>query len=147
MNRRDTIALIGGAAIWPVAARAQQGERMRRIGVLSEFDEGDPEVRVYLSGLTEGLAQLGWTDGRNLRMDVRWAGASIDRTRMFAKELVELRPDVILGEATPATDALHRETRTIPIVFAAVSDPVGSTTCTTAGSPAGLSWKCSGRIP
>jgi putative tryptophan/tyrosine transport system substrate-binding protein len=86
----------------------------------------DPEGKAYLSGFTQGLAELGWTDGRNLRMDVRWEGNSVDRMRMFAKELVDLQPDVILAGATPGTAALQRETRTIPIVFCNVSDPVGS---------------------
>ena len=99
---------------------------MRRIGVLMAFDENDPEGKARLSGFTQGLAELGWTDGRNLRMDVRWAAGNVDRMRMFAKELVDLQPDVILAGATPATAALQRETRTIPIVFAIVADPVGA---------------------
>jgi putative tryptophan/tyrosine transport system substrate-binding protein len=98
---------------------------MRRIGVLMPFAESDPDAMAQLSGFTQGLAQLGWIDGRNVRMDRRWAVGSIDRTRMFAKELVDLQPDVILAHSTPATAALQRETRTIPIVFAVVSDPVG----------------------
>jgi putative ABC transport system substrate-binding protein len=146
MNRRDTIALIGGAAIWPVAARAQQGERMRRIGVLSEFDEGDPEVRVYLSGLTEGLAQLGWTDGRNVKIDVRWAAGSVERMRTLAKELVDLQPDVILSSSTPATAAVQRETRTIPIVFVVVADPIGAGFVASLSSPGGNLTDCSRRL-
>jgi putative ABC transport system substrate-binding protein len=98
---------------------------MRRLGVLIP-GENDPEGKADLSAFTEGLAKLGWTDGRNLRMDVRWATGNLDRARMFAKELVGLRPDVILSEGTSGTAALQRETRTIPIVFAAVGDPVGS---------------------
>ena len=98
---------------------------MRRIGVLMPFAENDPDAMAQLSGFLQGLAQLGWTDGRNVRMDLRWAVGSVDRTRMFAKELVDLQPDVILAHSTPATAALQRETRTIPIVFAVVSDPVG----------------------
>jgi putative ABC transport system substrate-binding protein len=89
------------------------------------FDENDPEAKAYLSGFTQGLAELGWTDGRNLRMDVRWAAGNVDRMRMSAKELLDLQPDVILAHGTPATAAFQRETRTIPIVFASVSDPVG----------------------
>jgi putative tryptophan/tyrosine transport system substrate-binding protein len=126
IRRREFITLVGGAAAWPVAARAQQGERMRRIGVLMSFDENEPEALVSLSAFTQGLAELGWFDGRNVRMDVRWAADNIDRIRMFAKELVDLRPDMILASNTPVTAALQRETRTIPIVFANISDPVGS---------------------
>jgi putative ABC transport system substrate-binding protein len=127
MRRREFITLLGGAAAaWPLAARAQQGERMRRIGVLMEPPEDDPEGKAHLSGFTQALGELGWTDGRNLRMDVRWAAGSFERTRMFAKELVDLQPDVILARGTPATAAFQRETRTIPIVFVAVGDPVGS---------------------
>ncbi len=126
MRRREFITGVGGAAVsWPLAARAQQPERMRRIGVLMPFAENDPDAVAQLSGFLQGLAQLGWTDGRNVRMELRWAVGSVDRTRMFAKELVDLQPDVILAHSTPATAALQRETRTIPIVFAVVSDPVG----------------------
>jgi putative ABC transport system substrate-binding protein len=99
---------------------------MRRIGVLMSGDENDPEGKARLSGFTEGLAELGWTDGRNMRMDVRWAAAAVDRMRMFAKESVDLQPDVILANTTPVTAALQRETRKIPIVFVNVADPVGS---------------------
>jgi putative tryptophan/tyrosine transport system substrate-binding protein len=126
MRRREFIALMGGAAATrPLAARAQQPDRMRRIGVLMANDESDPEGKAWLSGFTQGLADLGWTDGRNVRMDVRWGAGNVDRTRMFAKELVDLQPETILAGTTPATAALQRETRTIPIVFASVSDPVG----------------------
>jgi putative ABC transport system substrate-binding protein len=125
MRRREFITLLGGAATWPLSARAQQPERMRRIGVLMDRDENDPDGKAELSGFTQGLAELGWTDGRNLRMDFRWAADNVDRMRIFAKELVGLQPDVILASTTPGTAALQRETRTIPIVFAAVADPVG----------------------
>ena len=126
MRRREFITLLGGAAAaWPLAARAQQPDRMRRIGVLMGGGENDPEGKSYLAGFTQGLADFGWTDGRNLRMEVRWAAADVDRMRMFAKELVGLQPDVILSHTTLATAALQRETRTIPIVFASVGDPVG----------------------
>jgi len=113
-----------GAAAWPLAGNAQQVERVRRIGVLMGFGENDPEVKARLFGFMQGLRELGWTEGRNVRMDVRAAG-SADRLRMLAKELVDLQPEVILVGTTPATAALQRETRTIPIVFAGVSDPVG----------------------
>jgi putative ABC transport system substrate-binding protein len=124
MKRRAFVSLLGGAAAWPLAARAQQGERMRRIGVLMAFDENDPKTKGWLSNLTKGLAELGWTDGRTVRMEVRWAAGSVDRMQTFAKELVEREPDVIVASTTPVTAALQRETRTIPIVFVIVADPV-----------------------
>jgi putative ABC transport system substrate-binding protein len=127
MRRREFITLLGGAAAaaWPPVARAQQPNRMRRIGVLMPTAESDPEAKARLSGFTQGLAESGWTDGRNLRMDVRWAAGNVDLMRTFAKELVDLRPEMILAATTPATAAVQRETRTIPIVFVSVSDPVG----------------------
>jgi putative ABC transport system substrate-binding protein len=126
LRRREFIAALGGAAAWPLAARAQQGDRVRRIGVLVGGDENDPERKTRLSAFTQALAALGWTDGRNVRMDLRWAGTDVNRIRAFAQELVGLQPDIILAQTTPATVALQRETRTIPIVFAAVGDPVAS---------------------
>lgn len=124
IGRRQFIsALVGSAVAWPHAARAQQGA-MKRVGVLMAFDEHDARAKGWLSSFTQGLSELGWAEGRNLQMEVRWAD-SVDRMRMFAKELVELRPDVILSFGTPVTAALQRETRTVPIVFAIVSDPVG----------------------
>jgi len=125
MKRRQFIAGLGSAVAWPVMARAQQTDRMRRIGVLMGYDESDPEGKARLSGFTQGLTELGWTEGRNVRMEVRWAADNVDRMRMFAKELVDLQPDVLLASNTPATGALQRETRMIPIVFPAVADPVG----------------------
>jgi putative ABC transport system substrate-binding protein len=126
MKRREFITLLGGAAAaWPLTARAQQpAERMRRIGVLMSI-ENDPDGKVQLSGFMQGLAEIGWTDGRNLRMEIRWGGGDVNRIQTFAKELVALQPDVILAHGTPATAALQRETRTIPIVFVTVTDPVG----------------------
>jgi putative tryptophan/tyrosine transport system substrate-binding protein len=127
MRRRDFVTLLGGAAAaWPLAARAQQPEPMRRIGVLMAFNENDPEPQAWLSGFMQGLAELGSTYGRNLRMDVRWSAGDVERMRMFAKTLVDLQPDVILANSTPVTALLQRETRTIPIVFVAVTDPVGA---------------------
>jgi putative ABC transport system substrate-binding protein len=108
-----------------MVARAQQPERMRRVGVLMGADEDDPQRKGWLSAFTQGLAELGWTDGRNLRIDVRWAGENVDRMRMLAKELADLQPDVIFSHTTPATAAVQRRTRTIPIVFTFVGDPVG----------------------
>jgi putative tryptophan/tyrosine transport system substrate-binding protein len=125
MRRREFIAGLGSAAVWPLAARAQQAERVRRVGVLMPYNETDPGAKGQLSAFTQGLAELGWTDGRNMRMDVRWAAGDVDRMRVFAKELVGLQPDMILANTTPVTAALQRETMTIPIVFALVSDPVG----------------------
>ena len=127
MRRREFITLLGGAATaWPLAARAQQDGRMRRIGVLMPLGEDDPEAKHRYSAFTQALADLGWADGRNVRMDVRWAGGDINRTRAFAQELVALQPDIILANSTPATLALQRETWTIPIVFAGVADPVAT---------------------
>jgi len=126
MKRRQFIAGIGSAAAWPVVARAQQGERVRRLGVLLGWDDNDTLARAWFSGFTQGISELGWTDGRNLRMDVRWAAGNIGRMRMYEKELVGLEPEVILASSTPVTAALQRETQTIPIVFAAISDPVGA---------------------
>ena len=124
MRRREFITLLGGVATWPLAARAQQADRARRIGVLMSFDENDPEGKLRYSAFTQALAGLGWTDGRNVRVDVRWTGDDINRIRAAAQELVGLQPDIILPNGTPATAALQRETRTIPIVFANVADPV-----------------------
>jgi putative ABC transport system substrate-binding protein len=125
MQRRSFLTLLGGAAAWPLAAQAQQAGRVRRVGVLMAFNENDPEAKAYLSGFAQGLAELGWTDGHNLRMDVRWGAGNVDRMRMSAKELLDLQPDAILAHGTPATAAFRRETKTIPIVFASVSDPIG----------------------
>jgi putative tryptophan/tyrosine transport system substrate-binding protein len=127
MNRREFIAGLGGVAAWPLAARALEGDRVRRIGVLAPFDENDPVGKLQLSALRQTLADLGWTDGRNVRMDFRWApGSDINRMQALARELVGLQPDIIVTNGTPTTAALRRETRTIPIVFAGVSDPVAS---------------------
>jgi putative tryptophan/tyrosine transport system substrate-binding protein len=126
LGRREFIAGLGGAAAWPLVARAQQGDRVRRIGVLMWGDENDPLQKARLSAFTQALADLGWTDGRNVRIDVRRYGGDINRMRALAKELVGLQRDIIVADATPATAALGRETRTIPIVFAIGFDPVTS---------------------
>jgi putative ABC transport system substrate-binding protein len=126
MRRREFIAGLGGAVTWPMAARAQQRDRVRRIGVLMAYNASDPMGKVQLSVLTRGLAELGWTEGYNLRMDVRWAVGNVALTERFAKELVDLRPDAILSQGNPVTAALQRETPTIPIVFAVIADPVSS---------------------
>jgi putative ABC transport system substrate-binding protein len=124
--RRAFIAGLGGAAAWPLAARAQQGDRVRRISVLHGRDENDPVAKTSVSAFTQALAALGWTDGRNVRVDLRWAGGDINRIRALAQELVGLQPDIILANGTAETVALQQETRTIPIVFVNVADPVAS---------------------
>jgi putative ABC transport system substrate-binding protein len=124
MQRRDFIAGLGAVGAWPVVARAQ--ERIRRIGVLIGFDENDPEGKRIYFAFTQALADLGWADARNVKMDPRWAGDDTDRLRAIAQELVGLQPDIIVTNTTPATVAVQRETRTIPIVFASVADPVAS---------------------
>ena len=121
MRRREFIAGLGSAAAWPLAASAQQDGRVRRIGVLTPFDENDPRAKARISAFTQGLADLGWTDGRNVRMDVHWGAGSVDGCGCS----LDLQPDVILAHGTPATAAFQRETRTVPIVFAPLSDPVG----------------------
>jgi putative ABC transport system substrate-binding protein len=126
MKRREFITFLGGAASWPLAARAQQGNRIRRIGVLMPYDENDPEQKRRLSAFSQALADLGWTDGRNVRVDRRWYGDDINRSRALAQELVGLQPDIILANGTATTIALQRATRTIPIVFVNVADPVAS---------------------
>jgi putative ABC transport system substrate-binding protein len=135
MNRREFIAGLGGAAAWPLASRAQQGNRVRRIGVLIGGDEN--EVKGRLSVFVQALADLGWTDGRNARIDFRWPGADSNRVLALARELVGLQPDIIATGGTAATIALQRETRTIPIVFSAVGDPVASGIVSRLNQPGG----------
>jgi putative ABC transport system substrate-binding protein len=125
-NRREFITLLGGAAARPLAARAQQGNRVRRIGVLAPGDENDPLWKPSLSAFAQSLADLGWTDGRNVRTDLRWGGDDINRIRALARELVGLQPDIIVTNTTLTTAAVQRETRTIPIVFVTAIDPVAS---------------------
>src|SRR5207245_9842333 len=127
MKRREFITLLGGAAAWPLGARAQQGERMRRIGVLMGYAENDREGQTFVAALREGLQKLGWAEDRNIRIDFRWAAASdVESMQRFAKELVALQPDLILSNNTPTTAALLQQRRIIPIVFASTVDPVGS---------------------
>jgi putative ABC transport system substrate-binding protein len=126
MRRREFITALGSAAAWPLAARAQQGDRVRRIGVLMAYSENDPLAKARISAFTQALADLGWTEGRNVRMDLRWFGDDINRIRALAQELVGLQPDIIQANGIAATAALQRLTQTIPIVFAGVSDPVTS---------------------
>ena len=127
VKRREFITLLGGAAVaWPLAARAQQVTQIRRVGMLIGYAENDPETQARLAAFRQALEQLGWKEGRGVRIDYRFAPASPDEAQRFAKELVALHPDVLVGNSTPATGALLRETRSIPIVFVGVSDPVGS---------------------
>jgi len=127
MNRRDFITLLGGAAAWPLAARAQQREHMRRIGVLMPLAADDPVGQARIAALREGLEKLGWIEGRNIRIDTRWTTTGdVESMQRYAKELVALQPDLIVTQSTPITATLLQETRTIPIVFALVADPIGS---------------------
>ena len=123
MRRRDFIKrIVGPAVVWPLAARAQQPDRVRRIGVLM----ADPNAQSYVTAFRDALTKLGWAEGSSLRIETRWSAGDADSIRTLAKELVDLRPDVIVAQGTPAVAALVRETQTIPIVFANVADPVGS---------------------
>jgi putative ABC transport system substrate-binding protein len=128
MRRRDFVKVVAGsAAAWPLAARAQQDQRVRRIGVLmGDFPEDAPEGRAVAVAFREELQKLGWTEGRNIRIDTRWAAADVEAMQRFAKELVGSQPELIFSTNTPATATLLQQTRTIPIVFVQVTDPVGS---------------------
>src|SRR3974390_2825723 len=127
MKRREFITLLGGAVVsWPLTARAQQPDRMRHIGVLMGYAQSDRAAQSWLAAFRGALAKLGWTEGSNLRIELRWSAADADTMRALAKELVDLRPNAIFGVTTPAVGALARETKTIPIVFAGVSDPIGA---------------------
>ena len=127
IGRRQFISALGGAAVaWPFAARGQQDGRVRRIGSLTGLDENDAEVQAWYIAFRKRLQELGWVIGRNLQIDYRWAAGNIDRVRTYAAELVAMKPDALLAHTTPVVAALRRETRTIPIVFSYVGDPVGS---------------------
>jgi putative tryptophan/tyrosine transport system substrate-binding protein len=127
MRRREFLGALGGAvAAWPLAARAQQPHQMRRIGVLVVSAKDDPDTTARLAGFRQGLERPGWAEGRNIRIDYRFAGGRTDRVQSLAKELVGLQPEAILAHSTPIAAALQRESRTIPIVFTNVSDPIGS---------------------
>ncbi len=127
MKRREFITLLGGAAVaWPRAARAQQGERVRRIGVLMPYTATDPQMQIRNAAFLQGLQQLGWTVGQNVQIDYRWSAGNIDDTRKYAVELVALSPDVIFAPGSATLGPLLQATRSIPIVFALVTDPVGS---------------------
>ena len=127
IGRREFITLLGGgAALWPLAARAQQADRMRRIGVLTAIAADDPEGQARLTAFVQGLQQLGWTVGQNVRVDYRWGGSNADDTRKYAAELVALAPDVILAHSSASVAPLLLATRTVPLVFTIVADPVGA---------------------
>jgi putative tryptophan/tyrosine transport system substrate-binding protein len=126
MRRRDVIAVIGSAAAWPLAARAQRGERMRRVGMLLTVSADDAEAQRRVTAFVQGLQDLGWTEGRNVRIDIRWGAGSADQTRKGAAELIALAPDAILASGGTAVSPLLQATRTIPIVFALTPDPVGA---------------------
>src|SRR5689334_6624065 len=127
LRRRDFIILLGGAAAAsPLAARPQQAERMRRIGVLMGYPEGDPQAQANITALLQGLQNLGWIEGRDVQIDYRWAGGDPDKARTLARELIAVMPDLMVSSTNQVTQILQQETRTIPIVFAFVGDPVGS---------------------
>ena len=135
--RRDFIALLGGTAAWPLAAHAQQAERMRRIGVLSNIGESDLEAQSMVTALHEGLRKLGWVNGPNLQIDHRWAAGSPERIVALAKELLSLNPDAIVAHTTPSVAALRNQTDTVPIVFVQISDPIGASFVTSFARPGG----------
>jgi putative tryptophan/tyrosine transport system substrate-binding protein len=138
MKRREFITLFGGAAAaWPVAARAQQSERMRRIGVLMPWATDDPVAKARVAAFQQELQQLGWTEGRNIRIDTRWAAGNADEIRTQAAELVGLAPDAILAATSPSMVALRQATRAVPIVFVQVLDPVGAGFVASLGRPGG----------
>ena len=160
MQRRQFIAILGSAAAaWPLAARAQQGDRMRRIGVLISLAADDRQGKARVAAFVQGLQELGWADGRNVRIDYRWSAVSADITRKYAAELVALAPDVILASGGTVVGILLQATRTVPIVFTQTADPVGLHrqlgACPAATSPvlsilntvwARNGWNCSSRL-
>jgi putative tryptophan/tyrosine transport system substrate-binding protein len=138
MKRREFILALGGAAAnWPLVARAQQPARTRRLGVLMSTNENDPVAQSRVAAFRQGLAELNWVEGRNLAIEWRWSGGDIARTREYAAELVQLAPDILLGNGTPATTALKQATTTIPIVFAVVNDPVAQGIIASMAHPGG----------
>src|SRR5262249_39700658 len=137
IRRRDFITLLGGAAAWPLMVRAQQGERVRRIGVLVNFTADDAVSQGRLTAFVQGLQELGWTVGRNLQIDYRWGAGNVERYRTFAAELVALTPDILVTAGAPAVEALQRATRTVPIVFTSVTDPVGGGLVASLARPGG----------
>jgi putative tryptophan/tyrosine transport system substrate-binding protein len=138
MKRREFISFVGSAAVaWPLAARAQEPGRVRRVGVLFAFFNNDPESQVRIAAFQQELENLGWREGQNIQVEYRWASGDAERFRAFAAELVAARPDVLVALASPSAEALARATHTIPIIFAAVSDPVGSGLAASLSAPGG----------
>src|SRR5262245_19628057 len=125
MRRREFFGVLGGAATWPLVARAQQRERMRRVGMLTPLPADDPEVQRRHAAFLQELVQLGWTDGQNMRMDARWSGGNASLTRKYAEELARLTPDVIVATGSAGVEPMLQATRTVPVVFVIVPDPVG----------------------
>ena len=138
MKRREFLGALGSAAAWPVAARAQQSERVRRIGVLSNLAEDDPQMKARFAAFRQGLDKLGWSESRNVRIDTRFGAASADQIQAHAKELLALQPDVILANAPPVIRVLQQMNRTIPTVFVAVSDPIGAGLIASLARPGGI---------
>jgi putative ABC transport system substrate-binding protein len=138
LRRREFITLLGGVvAAWPLAARAQQSNSIRRIAVLMGFPEGDPHGQTYVLAMRQKLESLGWVEGRNIRIDYRWAGGDPEKTRAFARELIGMTPSVIVTSTNQVTETVRRETTTIPIVFASLGDPVGSGLVASLAQPGG----------
>ncbi len=138
MRRRDFITLVGGAAVaWPHAVRAEQPASLRRIGVLMQYEEDNPEAQATFAAFREALGKLGWTEGHNIKFENRWAASDLNRIQQAAKELVTMQPDLIVSSGTPTTASLRQETRTIPIVFANVVDPVGQGFAASLSQPGG----------
>jgi putative tryptophan/tyrosine transport system substrate-binding protein len=137
MKRRDFITLLGGAAVWPLAARAQQADRVRRIGFLHAFAENDPEVLARIVAFRQGLEALGWIENRNIQLEHRYAAGDVERIQTYTAELVHSAPDLIVGSGTPIVAALKQATDTIPIVFSVVNDPVGQGFVATLSHPGG----------
>jgi putative tryptophan/tyrosine transport system substrate-binding protein len=137
VRRRDFVATLGAAIVWPLAARAQQPDRVRRLGLLANIAESDPEAQAMVGALQQGLKELGWVEGRNLLVDRRWGAGNPARVATLAKELVGLKPDVIVGYTTPAVLALRKETSSIPIVFVQISGPIGTGFVTNMAHPGG----------
>jgi putative ABC transport system substrate-binding protein len=138
LKRREFITLLGGAAAaWPLVARAQQTGAMRRIGVLMSYAESDPEMRARVAAFRQELGKLGWSEGRNLRIDERWPADDMDRVRAHASELINLKPDVILVGGRRTLSVLQEQTRSVPVVFAGITDPVEQGIVTNLARPGG----------